>query len=53
MTEDQIERAARALCRLRGKDPDSGTDGWMSAADEIDAAIQVQQAIAEAMESKA
>lgn len=46
MTEDQIERAARALCRMRGLDPEEPR--WILAAQEIRAANQIQQAIKEA-----
>jgi hypothetical protein len=70
MTEDQIERAARALCRMRGQDPDKrvghnvtvemddGTQDsircylprWNVAAEEVRAALRLQQAIKEACE---
>jgi hypothetical protein len=53
MTEDQIERAARALCRMRGLDPRELVERvprWCHAAKEISAALQIQQAIKEACE---
>lgn len=68
MTEAQIEKAARALCRLRGRDPDqlvpigAGAFGlpahnyqWAVAAAEVRLVLgqdQVQQAIAEAMKDE-
>lgn len=62
MTDDQIERAARVLCRMRGLDPDKhvcrelphGGVGnwhgpqWLVYEDEVRAALQIQEAIKEA-----
>jgi hypothetical protein len=63
MTEQQIEAAARRLCEWRGVEPDEahwscggiGSRGvvlryaWQGAADEVRARLQMDEAIAHAM----
>ena len=56
LTEAQMERAARELCKIRGIDPDRCDQfrpmRWF-ARNEIIAALEVQQAIATAMKEQA
>ena len=56
LTDEQMERAARELCRLRGIAPDVYRDwnqNWYMVALEIKAHLEIQQAIATAMKEQA